>query len=48
LIFFLGRTYAEPLDEITQLDNKRKIMEFICLLLFILLFTPVPLQAIIG
>lgn len=48
LIFFLGRTYAEPLDEITQLDNKRKIMAFICLLLFILLFTPVPLQAIIG
>lgn len=44
LIFFLGRTYAEPLDQITPLDKRRKVLAFIALVVFILTFTPVPLN----
>lgn len=47
LIFFLGRTHAEPMDQITSLDNKRKWLGVFTLVLFILVFTPVPL-IIIG
>lgn len=44
-ISLLGRTYAEPLDQITPLDNRRKAIAIIGLIIFILTFTPVPLQA---
>ena len=43
LVFFLGRRYAEPLDQITQIDTKRKFLGIIALIVFLLLFTPVPL-----
>jgi len=43
LIFFLGRVYAEPLDTITPLDEKRKWLGRLALLVFVLTFTPVPL-----
>lgn len=43
LIFFFGRRYAEPLDQITKVDRKRKILGVIALIVFILIFTPVPL-----
>lgn len=43
LIFFLGRTYAEPLDMITELDKKRKWLAGLGLVVFILVFVPVPL-----
>jgi len=46
LIFFLGRYYAEPLDQITTLDNRRKALAVLALILFLLTFTPVPLQLI--
>ncbi len=49
LIFFLGRIYAEPLDQITQLDPKRKAIAVLGIILFFLVFTPVPLvQALAG
>jgi membrane-associated protease RseP (regulator of RpoE activity) len=48
LVFFFGRYNAEPLDQITQLDSKRKATAVIGLVLFFLLFTPVPLQQILG
>jgi membrane-associated protease RseP (regulator of RpoE activity) len=44
LIFFLGRTYAEPLDQITPLDTNRKLLAVLALILFILTFSPVPLS----
>ncbi len=44
LIFFLGRTYAEPLDQITPLDTTRKLLAVLALILFILTFSPVPLS----
>jgi len=48
LIFFLGRTYAEPLDQITQLDPRRKALAVLGLIIFVLVFTPVPLRAVFG
>ncbi len=49
LIFFLGRIYAEPLDQITQLDPPRKALALLGIIIFFLVFTPVPLvQALAG
>jgi Zn-dependent protease len=44
LIFMLGRSHAQPLDEITQLDGKRKLLALFGLLIFVLVFTPIPLS----
>ncbi len=46
LIFLLGRFHAEPLDQITPLDPPRQAIAVLGLLVFILVFTPVPLLAI--
>lgn len=43
LILIFGRRYAEPLDQITPIDTKRKVLGVIALIVFILIFTPVPL-----
>jgi len=49
IIFFLGRVHAEPLDQITTLDSPRKWVAALGLIIFILVFTPVPLvQALAG
>jgi membrane-associated protease RseP (regulator of RpoE activity) len=49
LIFLFGRLYAEPLDQITTLDSRRKAVAVLGVILFILVFTPVPLvQALAG
>jgi membrane-associated protease RseP (regulator of RpoE activity) len=46
LIFFFGRRHAEPLDQITELDGKRKFVGFLALIVFVLVFVPVPLTLI--
>ncbi len=46
LILLLGRIRAEPLDEITELDPVRKIFARIGLIIFFLVFSPVPLIVI--
>ena len=43
LIFFLGRLYAEPMDQITRLDPPRRAVAIAGIILFFLVFTPVPL-----
>lgn len=48
LIFFLGRLYAEPLDQITRLDPPRIAVAVIGIILFFLVFTPVPLVQVIA
>jgi len=48
LILFFGRRYAEPLDQITPLDSKRKWLAVFTLIIFILIFMPVPLLIISG
>jgi hypothetical protein len=42
LVFIFGRAYAEPLDQLTELDGKRKALGVLALIVFILTFTPVP------
>jgi membrane-associated protease RseP (regulator of RpoE activity) len=47
MIFFLvGRVYAEPLDQITPLSKSRKVIGVLCIILFLLTFTPVPFNLI--
>lgn len=48
LIFFLGRVYAEPLDQITPLDPRRRAVALLGLAVFLLVFTPVPLRTLFG
>lgn len=48
LIFLLGRVYAEPLDQITPLDGPRKALAILALVIFVLVFTPVPLVLVGG
>jgi membrane-associated protease RseP (regulator of RpoE activity) len=43
LLLVLGRLYAEPLDLITTLDPRRKILAVVGIIIFFLVFTPVPL-----
>lgn len=46
LIFFLGRSHAEPMDLVTELDNKRRWIGYLALIIFFLVFVPVPLSFI--
>jgi membrane-associated protease RseP (regulator of RpoE activity) len=48
LIYFLGRSNAQPLDQITRLDPKRRAVAVLGLVIFVLVFTPLPLQVILG
>lgn len=43
LLYFLGRQHAVPLDQITELDPVRKRLSVLILIIFILVFIPVPL-----
>jgi membrane-associated protease RseP (regulator of RpoE activity) len=43
LIFIFGRLYAEPLDQITPLNMPRKAIAILGLVIFFLVFTPIPL-----
>ena len=43
MLYFLGRHHATPLDQITELDPKRKRLAWLALIIFILVFIPVPL-----
>ncbi|NOX97485.1 MAG: site-2 protease family protein [Nitrospirae bacterium] len=42
LIFFMGEKHPPPLDDITPIDKKRKVLALIALLIFILTFIPTP------
>src|SRR5688572_1310704 len=43
ILFWLGNVSTQPLDDITPLDGKRRAIGFFMLLMFILLFTPIPM-----
>ncbi|MFO7323687.1 MAG: site-2 protease family protein [Chloroflexota bacterium] len=43
LLLLFGRTYAAPLDMITPLDRRRQIIAVVSLVIFVLIFVPVPL-----
>jgi membrane-associated protease RseP (regulator of RpoE activity) len=42
ILVWLGRVHAQPLDQITPLDLPRRIVALVTLLLFVLVFSPVP------
>lgn len=44
MIFMMGRRYATPRDDITPLDSRRKMLAIFGLVVFILVFTPIPLR----
>jgi membrane-associated protease RseP (regulator of RpoE activity) len=46
LIFFLGRIYAVPLDDVTPLDGRRRLIAIISLILFFLVFVPIPFRIV--
>jgi len=46
ILFFMGRRYAEPLDQITQLDTTRKWLGYLAVAVFLLTFIPVPINLI--
>ncbi|HSL29126.1 MAG TPA: site-2 protease family protein [Anaerolineales bacterium] len=43
ILFWLGNVRTQPLDDITPLDGPRRALGFFMLVLFILLFTPIPM-----
>jgi membrane-associated protease RseP (regulator of RpoE activity) len=43
LLFVFGQRHAEPLDEITPLTGREKMLAIAMLLIFVLLFMPVPM-----
>jgi membrane-associated protease RseP (regulator of RpoE activity) len=43
ILFWLGNVRTTPLDDITPLDTKRRVLGFIVLIIFFLIFTPIPL-----
>lgn len=42
LLFWLGRVNAETLDQITTLDSSRRMVALFVIIMFLLVFTPVP------
>ena len=45
ILFWLGNVRAQPLDDITPLDPARRALGIIVLVIFVLLFTPIPMVA---
>jgi membrane-associated protease RseP (regulator of RpoE activity) len=48
LIFLFGRHHPKPLDEVTRLGLPQKIYAVLVMVIFLLVFTPVPIQLITG
>src|SRR5215207_8971885 len=45
ILFWLGNVRSQPLDDITELDSSRRSLGVFVLIIFILLFTPIPMVA---
>ena len=43
ILLWLGNVRSQPLDDITELDPPRRALGFFALILFFLLFTPIPM-----
>lgn len=44
LLFFFGRAHAEPLDDVTPLDPRRRWLGIATLIIFLLIFVPIPFR----
>ena len=47
LLMWLGRVNAQPLDQITSLDPTRKLIAYTMIVVFLLVFMPVPFATLI-
>lgn len=43
LLLIFGRVHAEPLDQITELDPRRKALAWLMIVIFVLTLTPIPM-----
>ena len=46
MLFFFGNQYDEPLDQVTKIDPARKALAIFVMVIFFLVFIPIPLQTI--
>ncbi|MCB8943183.1 MAG: site-2 protease family protein [Ardenticatenaceae bacterium] len=46
LLYLLGRNHAEPLDDVTELDPRRRAIAIFVFILFFFVFVPIPLQVV--
>ncbi|MBI3162330.1 MAG: hypothetical protein HYZ23_07455 [Chloroflexi bacterium] len=46
LLFWLGRVNAQPLDQITTLDPPRRLIALAMIVVFVLVFMPVPFMTL--
>ena len=46
ILFLFGRTHPELRDEITELDPRRRLLVWLAILLFLLVFAPVPMVSL--
>ncbi len=46
LLFFFGRVHAEPLDDVTALDDRRRWLGIATMIIFVLIFVPIPLRVL--
>jgi membrane-associated protease RseP (regulator of RpoE activity) len=46
LLFFFGRAHAEPLDDVTPLDPRRRWLGIATLIIFVLIFVPIPFKVL--
>ena len=44
MLYFLGRTHAEPLDNLTQLRPGERALGLLMMIIAVLVFTPIPIQ----
>lgn len=48
IVFVTGMAHPSPLNEVTVLDGRRKILGWLAMLVFFLTFTPTPLAIMMG
>ena len=46
IFFFIGVGHPPPLNDVAPLDHKRKLLGYFMILVFIVLFTPMPLEIV--
>jgi membrane-associated protease RseP (regulator of RpoE activity) len=47
LLYFFGKSRAEPLDDVTPLDKRRRAVAILCLVMFVLVFVPLPFYVLV-
>lgn len=46
ILFLFGRTYAAPLDMITKLDTRRRVIGLLCVIVFFVTVVPIPVTIV--